>query len=110
MIDTDVEIVQEPEFKRTIRAVIRGDVKSIAKSLERALIRSGYWPIDTGRSRSGFYAEANGNDIDITNREDYAKYVESRRNNLPALRTIERAWTAAASKALKRNPPNRTLL
>ena len=44
------------------------------------------WPIDTGKSKRGFFAVPSEDGFEIRNREEYAKYVERRGSY------IQRRW------------------
>ena len=83
--------VSVPDLKKVTEAAIEDVPAALGESAVRLVQEQ--WPIDTGRSKAGFYIELNGNTAVLMNREDYAAY----RNKLP-LKKRRRPRKAGAKK------------
>ena len=60
--------------------------------------RISLWPVDSGRSKRGFYAEVRGGEVIILNRLDYAYYVEDGTPNGRTRNAAERTLKAPAAR------------
>lgn len=87
--DVDVRVVGydrvAKEFNRIVSPEELGN--ELGKQLVKALKMSPVWPVDTGFSKRNFGYRIVKNNVEITNRADYAIYVEERTGAV--LRTLE---------------------
>ena len=72
-------IVPEIDGLLAVQLEIAG--RQAVQELQR---RNSLWPVDSGRSKRGFYAEVRGGEVVIINRTSYSSYVEA---GIPAGRT-----------------------
>lgn len=69
----NVRFVLDADVENTLR----DDLDQVASLVRRAIRRSPYWPVRTGRSRAAFRVVVRGLQMLVTNRYRYAYIVEA---------------------------------